>query len=394
MRDKLFEQEIVEELIKRGVEAELPAKRDQITHSLGIHIAAVLPEQRNGGPLAQLRSDVEHLNEILDPVVDGRLPLHVWLDRAATLIEFKYNGTAQWLRRLVRESMYGRYFPAPQRDEVVHTNLLRVKAYPENVFVAEARFTDGKKAFDELRRHGTGFPGAWLLREGRIFSFHDLDDTVLKHLCEGDPDAIETTHWSESDDEDERRVFVHLMGRTLSEVLYPRKVSYCSKKRHYYFRTVRYPGDDGEWVQEERKVRFRNKRRKSRRTVVFDRREKYNQGWEHAAVETRFLSIGDEWYVSLTPTYRFTTDGRALHRLHEEFLKQKQQREFNESILSQVLLWSDVLGGETFESDAPALIEFESRPLSLEHTRGIHDSAWTRPEPDEVADDDDTGGEA
>ena len=39
--------------------------------------------------------------------------------------------------------------------------------------------------------------------------------------------------------------------------------------------------------------------------------------YRHVGFERRFRFIGDKWYLEITPTYHFTSDGHQVHPFHE-----------------------------------------------------------------------------
>ncbi len=96
----------------------------------------------------------------------------------------------------------------------------------------------------------------------------------------------------------------------------------------------------------------------------------------HSAFSGRFRFLGGAWYLEVLPTYRFTTDGICKYRFHEDQLQGIKRLEGNRAVLSQVLLWNDVLCPEPslFSSRKP-LLTFGPL-LEFQIDRGISDADW------------------
>ena len=67
----------------------------------------------------------------------------------------------------------------------------------------------------------------------------------------------------------------------------------------------------------------------------------------HGISRGQFRFLEGQWYLELTPTYRFTRDGHALERFHEDRLKGIKRIEGNRAVLSSVLFWADYLRPKT-----------------------------------------------
>src|SRR5262249_28968697 len=97
----------------------------------------------------------------------------------------------------------------------------------------------------------------------------------------------------------------------------------------------------------------------------------------HLAFHGRFRRVGGDWFLELTPTYRFTRDGDRLDRFHAERLSGIKRIEGNRAVLSAVLFWADYL------SRRRGLFSQTSRVLgfgSLEQFSlpvGIEDAHWS-----------------
>jgi hypothetical protein len=75
------------------------------------------------------------------------------------------------------------------------------------------------------------------------------------------------------------------------------------------------------------------------------------------AFRGRFRFLEGQWYLEVTPTYRFTHDGYGLDRFHEDRLKGIKLIEGYRAVLNSVLFWADYLRPKEtlFGVRAPAL---------------------------------------
>jgi hypothetical protein len=78
----------------------------------------------------------------------------------------------------------------------------------------------------------------------------------------------------------------------------------------------------------------------------------------HGAFQGRFRFVGGQWYLEITPTYRFTRNGKDLDRYHENRLSGIKRFERNRSVLSQLLVWQAVLRAPWIRADRSRLLEF------------------------------------
>jgi hypothetical protein len=121
------------------------------------------------------------------------------------------------------------------------------------------------------------------------------------------------------------------------------------------------------------------------RTVV----QKYPSGKtyyiRHLAFNGYFKKLTDAWWLEITPSYVFTMDGRRPSRYEPELLQGIKLLEHNETLLSQVHLWVDILtrSADLVHSDYPFLRFSELLSFSLPY--GINDKEWLGHEDLDVA---------
>jgi hypothetical protein len=136
------------------------------------------------------------------------------------------------------------------------------------------------------------------------------------------------------------------------------------------------------WPEEPpRRFKYGNLKLRSTATVVSHYEHKPKSGkvykyLRHGAFQGRFRFLGEQWYLEITPTYRFTRNGRDLDRFHEDRLSGIKRLERNRSVLSQLLLWQAVLRAPWIRADRPRLLEFA--PLvSFRFASGVDESSLT-----------------
>ncbi|MBV8834232.1 MAG: hypothetical protein JOZ62_17860 [Acidobacteriaceae bacterium] len=150
---------------------------------------------------------------------------------------------------------------------------------------------------------------------------------------------------------------------------------------------VRYYGEQdvyafmGRPEEPPRQLRYANLKVRSTATVISHYEHKAKSGkaypfFRHAAFQGRFRLLGGDWYLEITPTYRFTRNGKDLDRYHEERLSGIKRFERNRSVLSQLLLWQAVLRAPWPRADRARLLEFA--PLvSFRFASGVDESSLT-----------------
>ena len=132
--------------------------------------------------------------------------------------------------------------------------------------------------------------------------------------------------------------------------------------------------------------------RKSRRTVVRAYADKLDGDQtayhRHHAFYARFRRYGEEWFLQIDPTYRFTSDGRTVSSLAPALMTGIRKLERNPAVLGQVVMWASLLADlDTHDLFPPAryphlgfgeLVTFES-PV------GIDEREWLSTDDDPAA---------
>lgn len=273
----------------------------------------------------------------------------------------------------IAKPKFGLYLAPAVRHEDLHSNLLRLEGYPPHIYVAETECRKPHEVWSCLRDAGAEPLNEWILWEKKIFSFFDLGDAPWTSVCDkGTLEEFDSRDWSKSTEVQHQRIFVQLLNRTLKaqigdEVRFwpdeecyamagpPRKMSYVSLKRQSKVAVV---------------ARFKWTATNGRE---FER-------FRHAAFRGQFRILDGIWYLEITPTYRFTSDGYTLDRFHEDWLKGIKRIEGNRAVLSSVLFWAYYLRPRAGLFPTSPLLRFGDL-VALPCSVGIADEAWLAGDP-------------
>jgi hypothetical protein len=270
----------------------------------------------------------------------------------------------------------GVYFQPLSRAEDLYVNLLPLKSLPTTTYLAPTACRFGRDVWAKLSGKELASPGAWILTDKNIISFHNLGDDLWKEVCDqGGVEHFETSEWSFTDDSDRGRQFVQLLNRTLRSQL-GTDIRYWPNEECFAF--------VGNIEQGTVRVPYHSVKRMSKIAAVtklHGRSKDREYEWlRHMAFKGQFRRF-DNWYFEITPTYRFTWDGYSLHSFHEDQLKRIKQIEGNRAVLSALMFWADRLqsAGDLFASVNPFL-EF-GELLRFRSSVGLNDKDWLQRQP-------------
>jgi nucleoside phosphorylase len=267
-----------------------------------------------------------------------------------------------------------------EEAEESFANLIPLRHFPDTLYIAPATSKTRKQSWFLLNegaagKSGVRISGAWTIYERNLYSFVDPERSRLKEIIDvGGLEQFDSKEWAFSEDENKRRLFVHLLNAALSEDLWSQGVRYHGDQEVYAFM--------GRADEPPRRLKYANLKMRSTVTVVSHYEHKSSKSGKphkylrHAAFQGRFRFIGGEWHLEITPTYRFTYNGNDLDRYHENRLSGIKRFERNRSVLSQLLLWQAVLRAPWPRADQLRLLEFA--PLvSFRFSSGVDESSLT-----------------
>jgi hypothetical protein len=237
--------------------------------------------------------------------------------------------------------------PLTPRTEITYSTILPVTHLPDAVFVATCTLEDG--AEDQVKKL-IKYPGSYeelvpfLLREGKIFAFHDLRDRDNPFSPVIDCSTARALRsrdlWREAEG---KRRYITLLNRSLYKYAARVAVRYDPAHYRFYFPpkklgnalTVKYRSLSG---------------RRSRRKVVW-RPTKRATGearsyWWHLAAALKFHQMADmQWCLSIRPERHLTTDGETS--LPSEMIGRRvtrlKARMYNDLYLGEVTFWREYL---------------------------------------------------
>ena len=276
----------------------------------------------------------------------------VWIDeyfrdpdrRKSRKVEFdkeknRFDTTAyETLIEIATRDTPGEHIQLTPHRETLVSNLLKVASFSDTVYVAPTALdsrTHVWNAFSDQSKVGD----EWVLRSGMIYSFHDLKEPVWRNICDiSAAEPLPSSEWADSDDLPKRGEFVELLNRALDEKLAMDGVEYSRDNDIYYFELrngkTRVEGSgktgSGRTVVEV----YENTRKKDGKKFTH---------YRHYALRARWMRIDGEWYLELTPTYYFTSDGENKYRFHEDKLKGIKRREKNAAVRYLVEFWAHFL---------------------------------------------------
>lgn len=279
----------------------------------------------------------------------------------------------------VPKAGFGYYVPPLGEGEDAIVNMLPV-TFPGEVFVATTPHTHRQAAAilldgDEPARFD------WVIKGGSFWSFHDPRKSVCRSIVDLDQvEAIDTPHFAFHEDPDERNNFAYLLKQTLghqtcSDLAWnkDRKIYYFRAKAENQTRTFHYDASKNRAEADVVNV-TRNKADPSR--VEFVR---------HHAFDPRFENLGDQWFLIISPTYFFTTNGFLPHSYPAALLAGKKRLDKSASLRGQVIMWhrflteADRAANDLFaEANPEPRIRFGEPPVVTLATR-VPEDVWGSP---------------
>ena len=313
---------------------------------------------------------------------------------SATRVEFNKTGntfTRDALPRIlevVRSGVSGLNMPPSPQAETLYSNILPLDRYPDMIFFAPTECQRLTEVWSKLRNAKTNVGGSWLLHKKQIYSFYDLRNEPWTSICDsGATETFETAEWAKSHDMDDRRSFVRLLNQTLKDQVRP-EVKYWPQEDCYAY-TGRPTGN-----KENKKAVYLSLKRQSEISVVTKytktTKERQFKWYRHMAFRGQFRRFEDDWFLEITPSYRFTRDGENLYHFHENNLKRIKQIEGNRAVLSSVLFWASFLSpSRDLLAKRPPLLQF-GELASFDLDVGLDDAAWASSDPNTRITDEDT----
>lgn len=291
--------------------------------------------------------------------------------------------SASDLFKLAVPKSVGLYLDPIQKTEMLFSNLLEIKKFPEYIYVADTTYRDPKNVVAELRQLGADVNYEWILRNKKILSFHDLDQYPWNRICDaGTIENFGVDEWAFSDDSDRENELRDLLTQSLGEILKSKHIRYSRSDKLYHFTATK--------SLKERKYNYFSTAKKTHRTVFmgYSKRKTSDEPayYRHSAFIGKFQKFSEKWYLEITPTYYFTRDGFEGYKFADEKIKNIKKLEFNPAILGQVIMWSTILQPDPvvnlFDTPKAEHIVFGDL-LKIQSLYGIDDKKWLPQEDEE-----------
>ena len=281
----------------------------------------------------------------------------------------------------IEHDRLGSYVPPMQTGEPGHLTMIRV-LMPDEIFVGASLFGSGREAARELASVDPHAPFDWVIRDRRFISFRDPRGTALSAIVDaGSVEAVETELVAFPDEVDDEYMFIDLLARTLS-VQFERDLAFDRETRALYFRAREQ--DTGH------RYYYRSLVNETSADVVkvWRRKDGAVGSVRHHAFIPRFQRIGDEWLLSITPTFIFTHDGFRAHRNSAALITGKKKLEKEGAIRGQFFMWRHLLVGRDDQQadllkssqDRVGILQFAALEM-IEIPMAVPEETWRREDP-------------
>ncbi|MBZ0296853.1 MAG: SMEK domain-containing protein [Anaerolineae bacterium] len=236
-----------------------------------------------------------------------------------------------------------------------------------------------------LEQEGLGFGTDWVCHEGKIITFHALNNPDLPLHKVIDSGTVETFAPDSfyGIDEDYERVFKDLLRRTLQQSLYHLGVQWQNEDKLYIFVDL-----GGELLRRETWPGSKDGRMVYRR-IMKDNKPDEALRHEHFGFRTQFKRFGEQWYLVITPEWFASYDGYQKDKFGN-FVEWKKRNENNTHVATHARFIAHFLkdklnkhplplfDDDAFEEDVPGNPSFLSfgEFVSFSEAPALDDNAY------------------
>jgi hypothetical protein len=280
----------------------------------------------------------------------------------------------------VPKSGFGYYVPPLGDGEEALVNIIPIVLPPE--MYVSSTVHSGSKATALLLEGGEPARFDWVINGGSFWSFHDPRESVCRNIVDLDQvEAIETSYLGFHEDLDEQNKFSFLLRQTLRHQT-GEDLNWEKERKLLYFRAIE--------KNVSRRFFYEASRNKTHSDVVNVIMSKKEEGRvdfvRHHAFAPRFELLDDQWFLIVTPTYYFTTDGFTPHSYPQALLAGKKRMDNSASLRGQVVMWhrfltqKDRAADDLFGRDADPIpsLQFKQPPQIFLETR-VPEDVWGAP---------------
>lgn len=274
----------------------------------------------------------------------------------------------------------GLYLGATPREETIFSDLLPVRSFPSKIFTARTPFNSRKDIF-EAAGPSNLLSGCWTVHGKIIYSFDNLNEKRWTPYCEeGSIEEHALSGFSDTETPATKRIFVELLNLTLKSQLYDQGLWFYIPGQYFYEKPDTSLG--------KRTKTYDSRSKKATRVTFSAYTNKDGSAvsfYRHAAFKGQFHRFDGKWFLQITPTYHFTSDGYRISPLAGSALSGIKRLENNEAVYGQVLMWGRILQQQTDWNAKPRKIFFAD-PLKFQSLAGFDDDLWLKRQvsPDEI----------
>lgn len=279
----------------------------------------------------------------------------------------------------VPKAGFGYYVPPLGGGEEALVNILPL-TLPTELFVASSPYAPKQAAAilldaDEPARFD------WVIKGGAFWSFADPRENACRRIVDLDQvEAIDTAALAFHEDQDEQNNFAYLLRKAFDHQVRA-DLGWNKDRKLFYFRAT---------VENTSRTFFYEASKKKTSTEVVNvARNKADQARvefvRHHAFVPRFERLFDQWYLVVSPTYFFTTNGFIPHSYPGALLAGKKRLDNSASLRGQVIMWHRFLtqpereaGGLFAEVSSAPRLTFGEPPTVKLATR-VPEDVWGSP---------------
>lgn len=273
----------------------------------------------------------------------------------------------------------GYYVPPLGGGEQAIVNMLPLK-FPKEIFVAQTQLSLSQAQAKMKETEGT-WRFDWMISEGSLWTFKNPLKTRVSKLVERDQvEKIETDFLAGHDAVDQQHKFAGLLRHTLAHQ-FRKTLGWDKEKSQFYFLP------NAEIL--ERRFHYRSAINKTYAEVVSVYRKDGDDSpidyVRHHSFSPRFERLGDQWYLIVSPSYYFTSDGKRRLQYPDALLSGKKRKDNNNSVRGQVIMWQRFLSGSAI-SEVGGLLPADTtsgqtlnvgEPPSISLPKSVPEDVWS-----------------
>ncbi len=232
----------------------------------------------------------------------------------------------------VPKAGFGYYVPPMGGGEDALVNILPV-TLPGEMFVSSTPHTPKKATAILLDGDEPRFD--WVIKGGTFWSFSDPRDTACRTIVDIDQvEAIDTSVLAFHEDHEEQNNFSFLLRKALDHQV--RNELRWNKDRKLFYVRASAENTSRSFPYDASKKRTST----DVVNVVMNKTDKDRVDFvRHHAFVPRFELLYDQWYLVISPTYFFTTNGFMPHSYPAALLAGKKRMDNSASVRGQVIMW-------------------------------------------------------